>query len=110
MVDVSEKLQTQMLTKVIQRYKNKTHLYTYGNLVSIFETMAIHVLNKFEDSIEFQSEVQKNMKKIQLLHMGLTAFFMMTLDKNKTPAVVKDRCNKIMQLITTDQFDIASKI
>ena len=98
-----------MLTKVIQRYKNKTHLYTYGNLVSIFETMAVHVLNKFEDSNEFQSEVQKNMKKIQLLHMGLTAFFMMTIDKGKTPAIVKDRCHKIMQLITTDSVEISSK-
>ena len=53
MVDVSDKLATQMITKVINRYKTKAHLYTYGNLVSIFETMAIHVLNKFEDSVDF---------------------------------------------------------
>ncbi len=53
-----------MITKVINRFKTKAHLYTYGNLVSIFETMAVHVLNKFEDSNEFQSEVQKNMKKV----------------------------------------------
>jgi len=57
MVEVSDKLITQMITKVINRFKTKAHLYTYGNLVSIFETMAVHVLNKFEDSIEFQSEV-----------------------------------------------------
>ena len=109
MVEVSDKLTTQMITKVINRFKTKAHLYTYGNLVSIFETMAVHVLNKFEDSIEFQSEVQKNMKKVQLIHMGLTAFFMMTLDKNKTPAVAKDRCTKIMQLITKDNYDIGTK-
>ena len=40
--------------------------------------------------------------------MGLTAFFMMTLDKNKTPAVAKDRCTKIMQLITKDNYDIGT--
>lgn len=53
MVDINDKLTTQMITKVIQRYKNKPHLYTYGNMINIFETMAVHVLNKFDDSNEF---------------------------------------------------------
>lgn len=49
------------------------------------------------------------MKKIQLIHIGLSTFFMITIDKNKTPGVCKDRSNKIMQIITNDNMDIVEK-
>ena len=41
--------------------------------------------------------------------MGLTAFFMMTIDKNKTPSIAKDRCAKIMQIITKDTIELNDK-
>jgi len=100
MVEVSDKLATAMVTKVVQRFKNKPHLYTFENIVTVFEVMAVNSLNKADDSNEFQSQVQKNMKKLQLLHLGLSAFFMMTVDKNKPPSAVKEKCNRIMNLIT----------
>ncbi len=46
-----------MINKVVTRFKSKPHLYTYGSMISIFETMAVHVINKFDDSNEFNSEV-----------------------------------------------------
>lgn len=106
MVDITDKLQTTMITKVVQRFKNKPRLYTFDNILTVFEVMANNTLNKCDDSNEFQSEVQKNMKKLLLIHIGLTAFFMMTLDKSKTPAVCKDRSNKIFQLIRDDNLEL----
>jgi len=56
MVDISDKLATLMVTKVVQRYKNKPHLYTYDNIVTVFEVMANNSINKCEDNCnEFQS-------------------------------------------------------
>jgi len=42
------------------------------------------------------------MKKLQLMHMGLSAFFMMTIDKNKTAGIAKDKCIKAMQYLASD--------
>ena len=53
MVEVSDKLSTTMITKVVQRFKNKPHLYTFENIVQVFEVMAVNSMNKHDDSNEF---------------------------------------------------------
>eukprot|EP00347_Sterkiella_histriomuscorum_P019618 403340941 len=101
LLQLPDKVVTDLITKVVQRHKYKIETFATLDLLGLLDGIVNSVLNKYQDSPDCPlSEIQKSMRRLQLLYIAISTLFSMSHNEKLTAGLVKDKMNKITTILT----------
>lgn len=101
MLDLPDKVITDLITKIVQRHKSKIESFATLDLLGLLDSFVSSILNKYQDDPDNPlSEIQKSMRRLQLLYVAICTLFTMSHNGKLTAGLVKDKINKISTILT----------